>query len=620
MGLSAALASAMSGLRANQAALSITSSNVANASTPGYVNQSVNQIEVATGGYGSSVLVTGVNRDLDTFVQTQLRTETSGSGYADQMSNILGQLQSVYGTPGGVGTLETSLSNFTSALQAISTSSGSSSSQSVALAAAQTLAQQLNSTTQGIQALRTSVNGDIGNSVTQANAAMSTIASINTQLQGLSPTDPAAATLEDQRDNAINTLSSLMDVRTTTDPNGEVSVFTGSGVQLVTNGLASTMSFSSPGTLSASSLYSTNPAQNSVGSLTIQLPNGGSTDMVATGAISSGQIAADLKLRDQTLVQAQTQVDQLAATLSSSLSDTTTAGTAVTGPPAGISVDTSNVLPGNTINLTYTPNGSNTPQQISIVNVADSSLLPIKNAPNASPQVIGVNFSGGMSSILTQLNAALGNSGVQFSNPSGTTLSMTGSAFATLTAASTTTTATALQNGSTALPLFADGSLSYTGAVTANGSQMTGYAGRISVNPALLNNPSALSTYSTSPTTAAGDTTRSDYLFTQLTNATFSYSPQTGLGSTAQPFTGTVTSYLQQFISQQGNAATQATQLQQGQDVVVATLQQKFNSTSGVSIDTEMSNLIALQNSYAANAHVMSVIQSMMNTLLQAQT
>ena len=44
--------------------------------------------------------------------------------------------------------------------------------------------------------------------------------------------------------------------------------------------------------------------------------------MVANNALSSGQIAADLKLRDQTLVQAQTQVDQLAATLSSSLSDT----------------------------------------------------------------------------------------------------------------------------------------------------------------------------------------------------------------------------------------------------------------------------------------------------------
>jgi flagellar hook-associated protein 1 FlgK len=32
-----------------------------------------------------------------------------------------------------------------------------------------------------------------------------------------------------------------------------------------------------------------------------------------------------------------------------------------------------------------------------------------------------------------------------------------------------------------------------------------------------------------------------------------------------------------------------------------------------------MTNLIALQNSYAANAHVMSVVQTMMQTLLQAQ-
>ena len=76
---------------------------------------------------------------------------------------------------------------------------------------------------------------------------------------------------------------------------------------------------------------------------------------------------------------------------------------------------------------------------------------------------------------------------------------------------------------------------------------------------------------------------------------------------------------MQQFLAQQANTASTATSLQQGQDVVVSTLQQKFNSVAGVSIDTEMSNLIALQNSYAANAHVMSVVQSMMNTLIQAQ-
>ena len=133
MGLSSALATAMSGLRANQAALSIVSGNVANAQTPGYVAQVANQVEVSTGGNGTSVNVTGVTRQLDQYVQSQLRTETSGSGFADQMSNILGQLQSVYGTPGGTGTLETAYSNFTTALQALSTSQGSESAQTAAM-------------------------------------------------------------------------------------------------------------------------------------------------------------------------------------------------------------------------------------------------------------------------------------------------------------------------------------------------------------------------------------------------------------------------------------------------------------------------------------------------------
>src|SRR5882724_12294741 len=162
MGLSSALATAMSGLRANQAALSITSGNIANAQTPGYVVQNANQIEVSSGGPGSTVQVTGVNRELDVFVQNQLRTETSGGGYADQTANILGQLQSVYGTPGGAGTLETSLSTFTTSLQALSSSPGTSSAQAVAVSAAQSLAQQLNTTTNGIQSLRSNVEQDIG--------------------------------------------------------------------------------------------------------------------------------------------------------------------------------------------------------------------------------------------------------------------------------------------------------------------------------------------------------------------------------------------------------------------------------------------------------------------------
>ena len=622
MGLSSALANAMSGLRANQAALSITSANVANANTPGYVTQNVNQIELSTGGPGSAVQVTGVNRELDLFIQGQLRTETAGGGFADQTSNILGQLQSLYGTPGGTGTLETALNNFTTSLQALSTSSGGLSTQTTALAAAQALAQQLNSTSQGIQTLRSNVEQDIGTSVNQANTDLNQIAAINTKLQSFSPTDPAAATLMDQRDNAISDLAKLMDVRTTTDGANQTSVFTNSGIQLVGAGEASQFAFTSAGTLNPNALYNPDPTKSGVGALTIKLPNGANMDVVSNKVITSGQIAADLTLRDQTLVQAQSQVDQLAATLASSLSDQTTQGTAVTsGSQAGFTLNVANLQPGNTINLTYTDNTTGTQKQVSIVRVDDPTALPLQNPPNASPTLIGINFSGGMASVVTQLNAALGMNHLQFSNPSGSTLQVVNdlTTGATVNAASVTTTTSSLTSGSPQLPLFTDAGALYTGAITGYGSQMTGLAGRITVNSALLNSPSNLMVFSTSPPTAAGDTTRSDFLYSQLTSATFTYSPKTGLGSATAPFNGTISNYLQQFLSQQANAATSATQLQQGQSVVVSTLQQKFDSTAKVSIDNEMSNLIALQNSYAANAHVMSVVQSMMTTLMQMQ-
>jgi len=619
MGLSSALATAMSGLRSTQAALSIISSNVGNAQTPGYIAQNPNQIEVGSGGFGASVETTGVNRALDLFVQGQLRTEIGGGAYADQINNILGQLQSVYGTPGGDGTLETAFGNFTSALQSLSTNPGNGSAQSVALSAAQSLAQQLNSTTQGIQSLRTNVDHDIGTSATKANTDLNQIAQLNLQIQGLSPTDPQAATLMDQRDNAVSDLAKLVDVRVVTDGSNQASVFTTSGIQLVGSGYASQLIVNTPGALTAGSLYNSNPAQSGVSSLNIRLPSGALIDAVGSNAFSSGQIAADIKLRDQTLVQAQTQVDQLAATLASSLSDGTTAGTAVTGPPAGFSVGTSNVLPGNAINLTYT-DSSNAQHQIQIVNVTDPLALPLQNAANANPQRIGINFSppGGIPTIATQLTSALGSAGLAFSL-SGSTLTVTATAPVTVNTASTTTTAQSLASGSPQLPLFTDSSALYTGQITSSGPQMLGLAGRIAVNPAVLANRSALSVYSTSPATPAGDNTRSDFLFKQLTSSTFSFSPQTGLGSAAQPFKSTVSDYLQQFVSQQSNSATLAKQLQQGQSVVVSTLQQKFDSTSAVNIDSEMSNLIQVQNTYAANAHVMTVVQSMVQTLLQAQ-
>jgi len=624
MSLSSALSIAMSGLRANQAALSIVSGNVANANTPGYVSQTLVQDQIVSGSTGSGVRVIGVNRTLDTYVQSQLRTENAGGAYADQIANVLGQLQSVYGTPGDDGTLEAAYNNFTSALQALSASSGNTAAQSSVLNAAQALAQQLNSTTGGIQTLRSNAEKDLSVSVTQANDAMQQIAQINQKLQSMDSQDPAAATLMDQRDTAIDQLSKLMDIRAVTDGTNQTSIFTTSGIQLVGGVQASTLTFNAQSSLTASSQWNADPAKSSVGTIICQLPNGAKIDMIATQGINSGQIAADVQLRDKTLVQAQNQIDQMAATLSSALSDVTTSGEPFSaGASSGFDTDLSNVLPGNSFNVTYTDSG-NVSHTVTVVRVDDPTALPIPNtASNPNDKVIGVNFSGGLGSIISQLNTQIGGAAnLTFSAsvpPSALGLRVTGTGGSTVTATSTTTTMQSLTSGNPQLPLFTDRASLYTGAITGTASQITGLAGRIQVNAALLADPSKLTVYSTSPATPAGDTTRADFLYDQLTSATFSYSPNTGLGAAAAPFKGTLPSFLQQFVSVQSNAATTARQVAQGQDVVVNTLQEKFNAKAGVNIDTEMTNLISLQNSYAANAHVMSVVQSMMQTLLQAQ-
>jgi flagellar hook-associated protein 1 FlgK len=103
----------------------------------------------------------------------------------------------------------------------------------------------------------------------------------------------------------------------------------------------------------------------------------------------------------------------------------------------------------------------------------------------------------------------------------------------------------------------------------------------------------------------------------QLTNASFTFPSNTGIGTAATPFSGTLTTYLRQVISQQGEAATSANNLKQGQDVVLNALQQRFNETSGVNVDQEMANLLTLQNSYSANARVLSAVKDMFDALIQ---
>ena len=166
MSLSQALSFALAGIHVTQQGLSVIAGNVANANTPGYVDETVTPVEVASGGSGGSgVDSSGINRNLNALLQSQLWTESSGGSYADTAAQLYQQLQPIYGTPGSSSSFDAVFNNFTSALQALATSPSSYSSQSAVIGAAQALAQNLNGMTTGIQQLRsqaeTGISGDV---------------------------------------------------------------------------------------------------------------------------------------------------------------------------------------------------------------------------------------------------------------------------------------------------------------------------------------------------------------------------------------------------------------------------------------------------------------------------
>ena len=106
MSLSQALSTSVSGLRTAQAGLALIASNVANAETPGYVRKTLVQSTTAAGANGVSVRVAAINRELDVFLQRQLRAEASGGSYANLRAEFYSRLQRIYGEPGADATLE----------------------------------------------------------------------------------------------------------------------------------------------------------------------------------------------------------------------------------------------------------------------------------------------------------------------------------------------------------------------------------------------------------------------------------------------------------------------------------------------------------------------------------
>ena len=614
MGLSVTLSNALSGMKIGQNALDVLSYNVANAGTPGYHKRSLSV--VAALGVNSTYAREGaLTRTFNQSLQQHYTRAVSDSGFASVQSSYLDRVQTLFGMPGTIGSLDEAFNAFETSLTSLSTSPDSFAARADTVQKAQVLASTLNRLTTDIQSLRQEVESRIATSVNDINAQLSSLEKINNRLadQGIDP--GSRATLLDQRDRLVSSLSEQMDLRVSYRNDDTVALMTRSGVGIL-DGRASIFSFESSGALSATSQFSTDDSKSKVGKLILMTSAGLPIDLVKQNVLSSGELAGLVELRDVNLVQAQDQLDEVASALAQSLSTNVTVGTQITaGAANGYDLDISDIRNGNEFSLSYLQNGVE--KTVRVLRVDDTSKLPLDYVDANGARVIGLDFSSGSAAVASELQNRLG-AGLAFSSPSSGTIRILddgASGTTDVVSASSRWTSTGLQNGDFGISLFVDyNNADYTNALDGNGQRL-GFAGRIRVNADIVNDNKLLVQYQS--TTSLGDGARVNSLVENLGSMRFAGS----LGKAGQNpsfrLAGTVSDFISQAINFQGNAAASAISDADTQELTLNALGERLEGEYGVDVDEEMARLMELQNAFSANARVMSVAQELIDSLMQ---
>jgi flagellar hook-associated protein 1 len=587
LSLNSAAYIAFSGLSAAQVQIAIASSNISNADTTGYTEEVANQESTVTGGAGSGVQITGISTTIDQLLLKSLIGATSDLGSANTTNNYLTELEDLYGTVDGSSTgseatgtsLANTLASFESALSSLSATPSSSSLQSAALQALGDVTNQLNETSSGIQKLRANADQDIGSAVGSVNTDLQQIASLNSEIKQQAAAGQPTADLEDQRNTALEDIASKMNVSYTTTSSGDLQVYTSSGQVLVDSSGARTISYT--------------PASNVTSSTTY--PSGGISAITVNGVditsqITSGNIGSLITLRDKTLPAAQSQLDQLAQQLTSSLNAISNQGTSVpppttlTGTATGLTsstafsgtgtvriaeVDSSgNLVSYQDLNLSsYTTVG----QVVSAIN----GISGLSASINSSGQLVVSATGSGDGVSINEMTSSVGSSNEGFSDYFGLNDLLTG------TSASNIAVRSDLLDGSAALPT------------------------------STLDNSATLTTGNS--VLASGSQTIVNDLDNAMTGST-SFAATGGLAAT----TGTFANYAASIVSYVATLSSTASSNYTAKETAQSTYSSSLSSESGVNLDQESARLSSLQNEYSAASELITTINQMFSSLISA--
>lgn len=216
------LETARRALSTQQAALYTTSHNIANANTEGYTRQRVNFEQVSTlsvsrytegvkSDIGSGVQAGSIERIRDRFLDVQYRNESSKVGYYEQRAEAMAQMETIMNEPSKEG-LAYTMSQFSDALQDLSTNPEDSGSRSVVSQRGQAVADTFSYLSTSLEQVRGDLNSQIDVTETEFNSIVTQINNLNEQIGSVEPHGHVPNDLYDERDRLIDSLSAIANI------------------------------------------------------------------------------------------------------------------------------------------------------------------------------------------------------------------------------------------------------------------------------------------------------------------------------------------------------------------------------------------------------------------------
>ena len=243
MSLFATIQTSANALQVSELGLQVVSNNVANANTPGYIRQELVQSTgpaVLVGGVllGYGVRANGVVQKFDDFTAGQLRETLSSLESSKTLDDLYGQIESVFGELSD-NDLSSKLADFSGSIQDVLNQPANTSLRRLVIERGKSLATDIRGINSQLVGLQGTLNQGIRDSATEINRLTDRIAQLNVrivEIEGGGSIKSDAVGLRDEREQVLNSLAQIVDIRAAEQQSGSVTVFVG-GEYLVSHGL-----------------------------------------------------------------------------------------------------------------------------------------------------------------------------------------------------------------------------------------------------------------------------------------------------------------------------------------------------------------------------------------------